>query len=61
MRQWYTPPGWADLPAPGRQARQSLAGGTKIDRQTATTANTAIRERKAANIRSKINSRVIVK
>ena len=40
MRQWYTPPGWADLPAPGRQARQSLAGGTKIDRQTATTANT---------------------
>ena len=36
---WYTPPDWADLPTPGRQARQTLAGGTKVDRQTAT-ANT---------------------
>ena len=58
MRQWYTPPGWADLPAPGSEARQTLACGTKIDRQTAAA---KIRERKAANIRSKINSRVIVK
>ena len=39
MRRWHIPPDWSDLPTPGRQARQTLAGGTRIDRQTAT-ANT---------------------
>ena len=39
MRRWHTPPDWSDLPTQGRQARQTLAGGTRIDRQTAT-ANT---------------------
>ena len=39
VRRRHIPPDWADLPTPGRQARQTLAGGTRIDRQTAT-ANT---------------------
>ena len=39
MRRWHIPPDWSYLPTPGRQARQTLAGGTRIDRQTAT-ANT---------------------
>ena len=28
MRRWHIPPDWSDLPTPGRQARQTLAGGT---------------------------------
>ena len=31
----HIPPDWSDLPTPGRQARQTLAGGTRIDRQAA--------------------------
>ena len=31
VRRWHTPPDWSDLPTQGRQARQTLAGGTRID------------------------------